>query len=294
MSGLKLLLAFYGLNSALLASMLPAQPATVQLVISVADQTGAVVGGAEVRLMQSSDMAQPVLFADRDGHLTLQVEPGQYDLSVSDPGFKMVKRYIEVTTDPNQSLSVLLKIGDTGSPIIGGHPKYPPKPPHVRNLPSPKDVPAECEDSEVALPPFLHDAGVPHFFPPHSGISYGVSFPIDSDEGPITHAQLESSVQFSCSLFADWNLDVWSASGQRMRDHREEKDHEVWPEHFSCGVNVLLRVHAHSCAVVTMIYNLRDLYTLSPGRYSIAERPGKGQPFTRPTARNGLNFSIGK
>lgn len=307
------------LSYALLGSRLLVQRATVQLAITVMEPTGGVVPGAEVTLRQPSDTAQPIVFADRNGRVTANVQPGEYELFVRDPGFKNTRQHVFVTSQPDQTLVVHLRIGDTGSPIIAEHaPPPPPKLPRVRNLPSPKDLPAECRDPGSILPLYLRDgAGVPRFFDPHDGLRYGVSFPTNSDDWPGSHRERESSAQFharyavslyiwvdnqmsseasvgSCSLFAHWNIDVWSASGERMLSHREEKDRMLWPEHFSCAANTILSVPAHSCAVVTKIEDLGDLYTLPPGPYTVAERPAQGQPLKPPSPNTGLNFATGK
>ena len=307
------------LISAFLGSRLLAQPATVQLAITIMEPSGGVVPGAEVTLTQPSDMAQPLLFADRNGKVTVNAQPGEYELLVYDPGFKTARLDVVVTSQPEQTLIVHLQIGDTGSPIIAEHaPPPPPKLPRVRNLPSSKDLPAECRDPGSILPLYLSDgAGVPRFFAPHDGLRYGVSFPTDSDHWPGSHRERESSAQFhanyavslyiwvdnqtssdapvgSCSLFARWNIDVWSASGQRMLSHREQKDLALWPEHFSCAANAILSVPAHSCAVVTEIDDLGGLYTLPPGLYTVAERPAQGQPLKAPSPGEGLSFAVVK
>ncbi len=307
------------LSYAFLGSQLLAEPVTVQLAITVMEPTGGVVPGAEVTLRQPSDTAQPVVFADRNGRVIANLQPGEYELFVRESGFKTTRQHIFVTSQADQTLVVHLRVGDTGSPIIAEHaPPPPPKLPRVRNLPSPKDLPAECRDPGSILPLYLRDgAGVPRFFAPHDGLRYGVSFPTNSDDWPGPYRERESSAQFhanyavslyiwvdnqtsseapvgSCSMFARWNIDVWTVSGERMLSHREEKDRMLWPDHFSCPADAILRVPAHSCAVVTEIDDLRDLYTLPAGRYTVTERPAQGQPLKPPSPNTGLNFAIGK
>src|SRR5208283_3716830 len=74
MQGSRAVYAICLLISAFRDCRLVAQSATVQLAITITDPTGAVVPGAEVGLTQQSDMAQPLLYADRNGQVTVSTQ----------------------------------------------------------------------------------------------------------------------------------------------------------------------------------------------------------------------------
>jgi hypothetical protein len=302
--------AFCCLSPALLGLNLFAQPATVPVTITVTDPTGAVIPGqfsgvttvAEVKLIRPSDSAQPIMLAGRNGQLAVQVEPGKYELSASFPGFKTATRQVEVTSEPNQALTIVLPIGGcTECVAVQGAPVSQPVQ-KVKDLPSPKEMPEECQ--EAATKWDINDperAGVPRFFSPHSKVSYGISFRGSetqySDRSPafmyiwIDNGSNSSLCLGTCSLFATWDVDVWSASHQRMLNHREQKDHQLWPEKFSCGANVIINIPAHGCSIVEGL-ELTSWYTLPRGLYTVSERPA--EDWDRPPKdKKGLSFVIG-
>jgi hypothetical protein len=104
------------------------QAATGIVTIRVTDQTGARITGAEVRCVPVPDSAPAKMETDRQGNLSLDLKPGNYTVSVSAQGFKTAVRHVDVgalTDDANagvnQFVTVVLQIGDMGSPV----PVYP-------------------------------------------------------------------------------------------------------------------------------------------------------------------------
>lgn len=104
------------------------QAATRTVTIRVSDQTGAGIKGAKVRCVPAPDSAPAKMETDTQGNLSLGLKPGNYTLSVAAQGFKISASQVDVTpqtgeatTDANQLVTVVLRIGDTGSPV----PVYP-------------------------------------------------------------------------------------------------------------------------------------------------------------------------
>ena len=98
----------------------PAQkPATAHVAISATDSTGALISGARVKIIPVLENPPSIMETGQDGRLTLDLKLGGYALFVSEPGFKIEVRHIEVRQSAEEQVfPVVLKIGDTGSPIV--------------------------------------------------------------------------------------------------------------------------------------------------------------------------------
>jgi hypothetical protein len=104
------------------------QAATRTVTIRVSDQTGAGIKGAQVRCVPAPDSAPVQMETDSHGNLSLDLQPGNYAVSVSAQGFKTAALNVDVapiagdaTGEANQLVGVTLQIGAMGSPV----PVYP-------------------------------------------------------------------------------------------------------------------------------------------------------------------------
>ncbi len=92
------------------------QPATLPVVITVSDPTGARVRNANVRLVPApKDSAN--LQTNEAGSLWLNLQPGGYAVFVLTPGFKKSATHIEVHAG-SQTFPIMLEIAPTGSPMV--------------------------------------------------------------------------------------------------------------------------------------------------------------------------------
>jgi len=101
-----------------ISSLLMAQTATRHVVISVADVTGAAVSNAVVRIIPAPSAATPTT-VDAQGHLTLDMKPGQYALFVRSQGFVKVTTHMEITEGKGiQTIPVVLRVASGGGPVV--------------------------------------------------------------------------------------------------------------------------------------------------------------------------------
>lgn len=247
----------------LCASVLHAQSgAKTRLSVIVMDPSGAMIPQAGIQITRPSDTAEPIMEADKDGQLLVDATPGDYSLFVSSPGFVTSDQQIEVR-GTSQSLTVTLKIGGCTECVTVT--------PTVIPIPSP---PADAVPSRCSNQPFKYEKpGVPHFFPFHDSVRYGVSlsrssFSLYEKVIPL-HIWIDNEtdkdiVLGACSMFAGWDVDVWNGS-QRTLSRREQKDGYQWPKSASCGVDAPIIVPAHSCYAANQV-NLHGEYDL-PRRF---------------------------
>ena len=80
------------------------------IVIQVKDQSEATVPNAHVQILPSPNIIGKDLTTDRDGKLSLDVPPGNYDLSVRLAGFLTFTKRIEVQNDSHQTIDVVLRV----------------------------------------------------------------------------------------------------------------------------------------------------------------------------------------
>jgi hypothetical protein len=114
-------LSFLALCLALsVPAILPAQGEnTTTVSIRVADQSGAVVAHAKIRLAPLPKSAPAILETNERGELTLPLKVGSYALFVELPGFKTNVSHVEVEAAKTvQTVPVVLQIGPTGSPMV--------------------------------------------------------------------------------------------------------------------------------------------------------------------------------
>lgn len=99
--------------SALLGLTLPAQEnrEVSSVILSVKDQSGAVIPNAEVRIVPPPSGAEHRLKTDIDGNLSFELLSGSYDLTVASRGFRSVIKHVDAKPSSRQEIEVILQIG---------------------------------------------------------------------------------------------------------------------------------------------------------------------------------------
>jgi hypothetical protein len=83
---------------------------TASIVLELTDQSGAVVPNANVMLLPLSCTLEKGPTTGKDGTLSLNVPPGNYDLRIQVPGFRLVEKHLEAQPASHQKLAILLKL----------------------------------------------------------------------------------------------------------------------------------------------------------------------------------------
>jgi hypothetical protein len=92
---------------------------TSRVIIKVADQSGAGIAGAHVRVVPSPDAPPATMETDHKGELPLNLKVGGHGVFVSAQGFKSSVEHIEVgAAGEAQVIPLELRIGDTFSPVV--------------------------------------------------------------------------------------------------------------------------------------------------------------------------------
>lgn len=106
------------------AAQLDAQtssPATVTF--RVVDATNAVIPGAHIQIAPAPKDLPTELATNRDGELTLNLQPGIYDIQVSSSGFQSLKQSIHVEGSQKTLVRIRLHIGFAASgPVVTAQP----------------------------------------------------------------------------------------------------------------------------------------------------------------------------
>jgi hypothetical protein len=90
-----------------------------RVIIKVADQSGAGIAGAHVRVIPSPDPPPAVMETDNKGELPLNLNAGGHGVFVSAQGFKSTVEHIEVRPAAEaQVIPIELRVADTGSPMV--------------------------------------------------------------------------------------------------------------------------------------------------------------------------------
>jgi hypothetical protein len=81
--------------------------------IKVTDVSGAVLRNAEVHFVEHLSRAEKVQAIDGTGNARFELAPGDYELSVTSPGFKsLVMRDVEVKPGEHRQFDIVLKVQD--------------------------------------------------------------------------------------------------------------------------------------------------------------------------------------
>ena len=103
----------------LLSTAALAQNPLGRIVGTVVDQTGAVVSGATVTVVNEGTSRQQSLVSTGEGAFFFaQLQPGNYTIKLEAKGFKS-RSYTEAKVDPGQdySLSVVMEVGETSETV---------------------------------------------------------------------------------------------------------------------------------------------------------------------------------
>jgi hypothetical protein len=104
------LLCLVLLNSALMLSA-GQNEKTASLTIVVMDTGDAVIPNALVTLLRLPKFPPVKLEADNDGTVTAKLVPGQYELSVTFPGFQSSTRHVQVNKSEHKKMTIILHVG---------------------------------------------------------------------------------------------------------------------------------------------------------------------------------------
>jgi hypothetical protein len=115
---LKFFLLFFGCGFFCASATAQTIP-TARVIVKVADQSGAGIAGARVRVVPPPDAPPAAMETDRKGELPLNLKMGGHGVFVSAQGFKSSVEHIEVHPAAEaQVIPIELRIGDTFSPVV--------------------------------------------------------------------------------------------------------------------------------------------------------------------------------
>jgi hypothetical protein len=93
--------------------------ATARVIIKVADQSGAGIAGAHVRVVPSPVVAPAATETDKKGELPLDLKVGGHGIFVCAQGFKSLVEHIEVRSGAEaQVIPIELRVADMFSPVV--------------------------------------------------------------------------------------------------------------------------------------------------------------------------------
>jgi hypothetical protein len=109
---------FVGLVMMILCAWGTAQTVpTARVIIKVADQSGAGIAGARVRVVPAPDAAAVATETDKNGELQLNLKVGGHGIFVCAQGFKSFVEHIEVRSGAEaQVIPAELRVADMFSP----------------------------------------------------------------------------------------------------------------------------------------------------------------------------------
>jgi hypothetical protein len=94
-------------------SLLLAQDAKKSAVVAVevTDQSGATVTNAQTKFVPLESADAKTLATDAAGRVLLELKPGNYDLIVTMPGFRTLKRRINMSAGESRKFDLVLQVG---------------------------------------------------------------------------------------------------------------------------------------------------------------------------------------
>jgi hypothetical protein len=270
------------------------QAVKAHLEISVTDVTGAMVPGADIRISQASDTAQPIFETDKEGQLLVDVAPGSYEVSAVSPGFRRSKQQIEVSGSEVRSVSFKLTVASCPpGPCLTVTAERETAPPPVSiRTPPVEALPAICKGKDFA------QTGIPLFSGDHAGVQYGISRSrthFDPSSIPLRIWLDNESAQDltfgACSIFTDWHVEVWDGA-KRMLNHREQQDGKRWPQGSPCAADPVIKIKAHNCSAISKI-DLAEWYDFRPSVYTVVARTRYRDTSSKPPRRSdGFEFQV--
>jgi hypothetical protein len=81
------------------------------IVLEVKDQSGAVVPNAHILIHPSPSNSGENRVTANDGRLSVELFPGEYDLTVDSPGFIKFNKHIEAKSGADTTIDIVLKVG---------------------------------------------------------------------------------------------------------------------------------------------------------------------------------------
>jgi hypothetical protein len=136
------------------------------------------------------------------------------------------------------------------------------------------DLRKECASANFTKP------GRPVMFPPHDGLSMGISTPRLTFQVSdpvliyvwVNNQTNEEKVLMSCSMWWDWGIEVYDSGWHAIKTKAEQNSESV-P---ICGRNLSLHIPPHSCGLLQDMGDVAiDLQTdriLPSGNYFVTEK----------------------
>jgi carboxypeptidase family protein len=107
-----------------LASQAQADAKTGSLQIDVVDPSGAAIARAKIQIQLRPQGPVQKFSADQSGKLSMDLQPGGYDVLVSSPGFRQEAREVKLEEASRQELSVTLEVESYSWPKVLVDPAY--------------------------------------------------------------------------------------------------------------------------------------------------------------------------
>jgi hypothetical protein len=274
-------------------SFLSAQETTVRATVTVqlGDAAGSAIPNAQAKFVQIESADEKTAASDATGRAQLELQPGEYDLTVAAVGFQALRRRIKISANGSQRFDLTLQPGLCTECVevipVPSEPRETKKGRRgaLNNLQST----VACTDR--AYSPKLPDAGPaceeelfarrgrPFMFPARNGIAHGVSSDPDKASGLNLWVDNQSaepvSLMFCCATTLFANIEVFDSDGRRVLSKADREAQQAASEGrelaevCTCSGNVLIAPHT------MQLFDFADIsreYTLKPGRYMITER----------------------
>ncbi len=277
----------------LACSLLSAQETKKSAVVTVEvhDQAGSPVTNAQTKFVPIQSTHARILATDALGSVLLELEPGNYDLIVTMPGFRTLKRRINVSADENQKFNLVLEIQPCEPCVeVSSEPLRPAKDeksqnehtksfestirctdkPYARDLPPPGQA---CEKELFAR------RGRPFMFPARDGIAFGVSSSPDEPSELYLWADNQTGqavdLIYCCISTLFDHIDMFDSEGHRVLSKTDQAAQKALSEGRQlvqvCTCSGWSSVPPHTVQLFVFA-DISDGYTLKSGRYTISER----------------------
>jgi hypothetical protein len=262
---------------------------TAPIVVVVTEPTGRIVPHAEIKIVPSlTPSVPPQRFeTNESGRLSVDLVPGEYDITVNVPLFKAATRHILAPNATGQTVGIVLAKSCLAycdevlsGPIV---PSGPTAGLHRVELAPIQDLPEACSQGDIAK------YGRPILFPRSNGVAFGVSISRDhykkNEEARVyiwlsNESAAETGVIGSCCERTFLNeIQVVDIYGRRLESMPEFLDRKILQQGYTtvevCSCSGPLTTYPPGfCGVVDSgTINRHDTaYGLTPGTYIVEQK----------------------
>jgi Carboxypeptidase regulatory-like domain len=277
----------------LLCSFLSAQETNVRTTVTVqlVDAAGSAISNAQAKFVQIESAYEKTVASDAMGKGQLELQPGEYDLTVAVVGFQALRRRIKISTSGSQRFDLTLQPGLCTECVEVIPVPSEPRETEKNRRGALKYIQSTVICTDRAYSPKLPDTGPacekelferrgrPFMFPVRNGIAYGIS----SDPNKVSELTLwidnqsaEPVRAMSCcvaTLFGE--VEVFDSDGRRVLSKADREAQQAGSEGREmvdvCSCSVVFLIAPHTMQLFDFADISRE-YTLKPGRYTITER----------------------